>query len=297
MFSKKALWRRTANQIYWMLRDPRIMRIYLACIAAHLRAKYAHNPHLTEIDEAAYRASRRSDRVFVFGSGASLNDITPQEWEHIAEHNTFGFSMFVYQNFVRTDYHLLRELYITKEFDKSFWLPYSQEFVDHLDNNPHFDKTILIAQAGWHAMTVNRMLALKQLRKPRQILRFYTGERSATAPPTFSLKEGVVHSIGTMTDAVNLAVIGGWKHIILTGVDLYDGRYFWEKQHASAQDFGRDPNAVHNTVNNGIIQNIERWRDFLAPHGVKLWVYNPKSLLTSVLPVYTPDAIQDGDAR
>lgn len=291
MASSKPLWRLAANQLYWMLTEPRVLAIWVASLTSYIRAELTDNSHLAEIDEAAYRESRRSDRVFVFGSGASLNDITPQEWEHIAEHNTFGFSMFVYQDFVRTDYQLLRELYITKEFDKSFWLPYSQEFVDYLDNNPHFDKAILITQAGWRSMTVNRMLALKQLHKPRKLLRFHIRERNVTSFPTFCLADGIIHGAGTLTDAINLAVIGGWKHIILTGVDLYDGRYFWEKAHASAEDFGRDSTLAHNTVRNGIIDSLGRWHDFLVQHGVQLWVYNPKSLLTSVLPVYSPDLI------
>lgn len=298
MLSKKALWRRTANQIYWMMREPRVLSVRFACTWAYLREKLTTAPLLSEITETEFRESRRSDRVFIFGSGTSLNTITPSEWAHIAEHDTFGFSLFVYQNFVRTDYHLLREMYIGRELEKSFWLPYSQEFIHFLETNPHFENTILIVQEGWHALTVNRMIAMGMFHKPRQILRFRVGARGTEALPTFSLKEGVVHGAGTLIDAINLAVIGGWKHIILTGVDLYDGHYFWEKNHASAEDFGRDPTQAHNTVNNGILENIERWRDFLAGHGIKLWVYNPRSLLTRVLPVYTPDAIsQDIDGQ
>ncbi len=287
MLSKQALWRRTANQIYWMVTEPRVLGVRLACAAAYLRAQWTPTPHLTPMTEADFKATRRSDRIFIFGSGASLNTITPAEWAHIAEHDTFGFSLFVYQNFVRTDYHLLRELYIGRELEKSFWLPYTQEFVHYLDTNPHFDRTILLVQAGWRSLTVNRMIGLGLLQKPRRILSFYTRERNPNAPPTFSLKNGIVHGAGTLIDAIHFAVIGGWKDIILTGVDLYDGHYFWEKNHASAEDFGRDPRQTHNTVNNGIIQNIERWSEFLAPYGIRLWVYNPQSLLTRVLPVYS----------
>jgi hypothetical protein len=264
---------------------------------SYLRERVTRHPHLTDITYEDYVASRRSDRIFIFGSGASLNDITPEQWTHIAEHNTFGFSLFVYQEFVRTDYHLLRELYIGKEFDRDFWLPYSQEFVDYLDSNPHFDDTILLVQSGWRSMTVNRIIALGLLKKSRKLLRFKTKVRDANALPSFNFEDGIVHGAGTLTDAVNLAALGGWKHLILTGVDLYDGRYFWEAAHANAEDFGRDPNQVHNTVNNGIIDSMARWRDALAEQGIKLWVYNPRSLLTRVLPVYDPanPIFRDGD--
>lgn len=291
MLGKNALWRRTANQLYWMVTEPRVLGVRLACTWAYLHEKMTPHPHLTEISETDFQTSRRSDRLFIFGSGTSLNAISSEEWVHIADYDTFGFSLFVYQNFVRTDYHLLRELYIGRELEKSFWLPYTEEFVRYLDTNPHFENTILIVQAGWRSLTVNRMIARGMLHKPRRLLRFHTLERSPDAPPSFSLKEGIVHGAGTLIDAINFGVIGGWKDIILTGVDLYDGHYFWEKTHASAEDFGRDPQQIHNTVHNGIIENVGRWRDILAERGIRLWVYNPKSLLTRVLPVYTPDLL------
>lgn len=286
MFSKGAKWRRAANDVYWMVTEPRVLRVRLASLWAYWRAGWADTSHLTPITEADFRSSRKSDRVFLFGSGASLNAITPEEWGHIAEHDTFGFSMFVYQQWVRTDYHMLREMYVMRELERDFWLPYSQEFVHYFDTNPHFDNTILLAQSGWRSLTVNRMLALGMFQKPRRILRFRVKEGYQNSEPTFSLKEGIVHGSGSLTDAINLAVIGGWKHIILTGVDLYNACYFWEDAHINARDFGRDPNAIHNTVNSGIIEYIGHWNEILLKHDIHLWVYNPQSLLARVLPVY-----------
>ena len=133
-FGKKAAWRVAANQIWWMITEPRVARIRLACLASYYRAQRTNSP-LTEISEADFRASRKSDRVFIFGSGWSLNELGDADWRHFEKHDTFGFSMFVYQEWVRTDYHLFRELYLTYELDKSFWYPYSQEFAEYLDTN------------------------------------------------------------------------------------------------------------------------------------------------------------------
>ena len=41
--------------------------------------------------------------MFIFGSGASLNAITPTEWTEIERHDTLGFNWFVRQSFVRCD--------------------------------------------------------------------------------------------------------------------------------------------------------------------------------------------------
>jgi len=289
MLGKRAAWRRAANQLWWMLTEPRVLRVRLAGMRAYVQAHFADQSLFTFLDETQFKNTRKSERVFIFGSGWSLNEITPAGWAHIATHDTFGFSMFVYQQWVRTDYHLLREMYVTQELEKDFWLPYSQEFAHFFDTNPHFDQTILLAQSGWRAITVNRMFALGLLKKPRRVLRFKVVEGYADTEPNFSLAQGIVHGAGSLIDAINLAVVGGWRDLVLTGVDLYDGRYFWEDQFANVETFGRDSSQKHNTVQLGIIDNIAHWRDVLAARGVRLWVYNPKSLLTAVLPVYEWD--------
>lgn len=286
MFSKQAAWRVAANEIFWWFTEPRVLGIRLACLWAYLRATLADKSQFTFLSEADFQASRKSERVFVFGSGWSLNEIPPEGWAHMAQHDTFGFSMFVYQKWIRTDYHMLRELYVKKELDRSFWLPYSQEFAEYFDNNPYFDQTILLAQSGWRSLTANRMIMLKLFKKPRRLLLFRVVKGREDTQPSLRLRDGIVHGAGSLTDAINLAAIAGWKHIILVGVDLYDARYFWDDAHLNAADFGIDPNGMHNTVRWGIIENIARWRDILAQHGITLWVYNPKSLLTSVLPIY-----------
>lgn len=271
---------------YWYLKQPRLWRIVATSWWTHWRSQQADLSKLTVLDEADFDATRTSDTVFVFGSGYSLNAITPDEWAYIAQHNTIGFSMFVYQDFVRVDYHLFRELYVGHEFDKSFWLPYTQEFIDYVESNPHYADTILFLQRGWRALTVNRILTMKLFNKPHRVVWFHTGARGSTYPPTARLSEGLVHGAGSLTDALNLAIVGGWKDIVLAGVDLYDSRYFWDREHHAAEDFGRSSTDTHNTVNNGIIENIRLWRDVVAERGITLWVYNPKSLLTEVLPVY-----------
>ena len=48
-----------------------------------------------ELSESELRATRTSDTVFIFGSGASLKDLTVDEWSAIAaEANTISFREF-----------------------------------------------------------------------------------------------------------------------------------------------------------------------------------------------------------
>src|SRR5687767_720284 len=62
------------------------------------------------LTEGELRATRKSDTLFVFGSGASLNAVSASQWQEIGRHDTLGFNWFVRQEFVRCDYHLIREI-------------------------------------------------------------------------------------------------------------------------------------------------------------------------------------------
>jgi hypothetical protein len=241
-------------------------------------------------------ASRRSDTVFVFGSGYSLNAITADQWAAIAEHDTFGFTAFVYQQWVRTDYHLIRG-----GLEGSLaWRAYAEDFCRTLNDNPRFADAVLILQGEYFGMFANQILGYGLIRPGTRIYRYRT--RRGDGLPSLSLDEGIRHSAGTLCDAVNVAVCMGWTNIVLAGVDLYDTRYFWLPPDqtygldpatgllspSSISPRGGAPGDVHNTVRNGIVRIMDDWAGFLArERGIRLSVLNPRSLLSEVMPVYS----------
>jgi hypothetical protein len=84
---------------------------------------------------------------------------------------------------------------------------------------------------------------------------------------------------------VNFAVLMGWTSIVLVGVDLYDRRYFWlPPDVARPEEHNLD--ATHATALGGIVTTLGSWSEQLAPRGIRLYVHNPKSLLSQVLPVW-----------
>lgn len=242
----------------------------------------------------ALRAGRRSDTVFVFGSGYSLNAITPEEWRRIAEHDTFGFTAFIYQQWVRVDYHLLRG-----GVEGSLrWRAYAEEFCAALNRNPRFSDTMFLMQGDYEAQFCNQVLGYGLLRPGARVYRYRTAR--GEGPPTADLDAGLRHVGGTLSDAVNAAACLGWRRIVLTGVDLYDSRYFWlppdktyELDPATGLLRPGDVNLrglgagdMHNTARHGVVRIMGEWRAHLAARGIELVVYNPRSLLTEVMPVY-----------
>jgi hypothetical protein len=249
----------------------------------------------TRLSEGELRAARRSDTVFIFGSGASLNDLSTAEWSHFARHDVFGFNLFYYARWIPVGFHLLRGTY----YGDLRWQTYANEVAAEIRTNPCFAETIVILQEEYTAELGNTLIGSGVLPTRNRIFRYRTAR--ADGLPTHSFREGLRHTAGTLTDAVNCAYLLGWKHIVLVGVDLYDSRYFFLP---ADQTLGQDPatgttigverNAwrgqtaaePHNTARIGIIELMAQWRPALASEGIGLSVYNPRSLLAQVLPVY-----------
>jgi len=120
--------------------------------------------------------------------------------------------------------------------------------------------------------------------------------------PSLCFEWGLSHGKGTLCDAINFAYLGGWKNIVLLGVDLYDSGYFflpkgmneiWDSKEKrlvlSAQSWrGLSVGDTHNTARNGVVNLVGEWATlFNKRSGVSIWTYNPLSLMREKLPVYT----------
>jgi hypothetical protein len=291
--------RHTLHSQAWVLRNRGVaeyVRWNSLLIDAVVRERMARSRYRF-LTDAELIATRQSDTVFVFGSGASLNDITAAEWAHIAAHDTFGFTAFIYQKWIRVRYHLLRG-----GIEGSLlWRAYAEDFCAALNANPNFAETILILQGEYSAMFANQILGYKLIRPNTRVYRYHTAHGDGL--PTRSLSQGVRHIAGTLCDAVNVAVCMGWKNIVLAGVDLYDSRYFWlppDKTYgvnaqgmmvaADRTQRGGRFDDRHNTAVNGVVRTMGEWRDHLErERGIRLSVFNPRSLLADVMPIYRVD--------
>ena len=254
------------------------------------------------LNESQLTGTRKSDTVFIYGSGASLNDITPAEWAHMAEHDTFGFTAFIYQKWIRVGYHLIRG----GVEGSLVWRAYAEDFCASITGNPMFDDAILILQGEYFAMFANQILGYKMIRPNTRIFRYQTARGEGL--PTRSFSEGIRHNAGTLCDSVNVAACMGWKRIVLVGVDLYNSQYYWLPPDKT---FGVDDRGLmvpvdvssrgqrfdqpHNTVRNGMVDTMAAWRSHLErEHGIALSVFNPRSLLASVMPVYRVETANSG---
>ncbi len=252
------------------------------------------------IDEAAIRSARRSQTIYIFGSGYSLNDLSDDDWRQIERHDTMGFSYFSLQNYIRADFHLIRELGLTSHDNgerKDIWRELYGKYARVLRENPHYAGTTYVVQSGWTAYAGNRFVGLGYLPAGARLFRYQNGLRGFH-PPANTFAEGLTHGPATVTDCVNFASVVGWRRIVLCGIDLYDRRYFWNG--SSGKHFqlpGITDRGGGEYAGEGQIESAHRtsvpmrrwaaeWRAHYAAAGISLEILNPKSLLAETLPVH-----------
>ncbi len=289
--------RKLKNAWYWY--NPRTLvkrvLVFLYELDAYLRNRiFQSRYHVVEPD--AFRARQTSDVIFIFGAGASLRDISPEEWAKIDQHNTLGWRLFVYQEYVHADFLMIREV-VWEElglFRVDKHLAEIRRLLNQMTLNPRFQNALLMVQEGWSAVSGNRVFGYRLGPKNHAYLRFRNGRRDKDAPPASTFEEGITHIHGSLTDAVNLAYLGGWKHIVLIGIDLYDMAYFnvpaGEKNPLWVTNL--DPSAPNSTATSGIVDVMKKWADWLKARGVQMYVYNPRSLMTAAMPVFTWEAVE-----
>lgn len=229
------------------------------------------------LDERQLMATRTSDTAFVFGSGRSLVEITPDEWERIAACNTISLREFPRQQWVRADYH------ITSEVD------FVDEYARRIRENPLYAGTVFVVQGGFRAERGNELVGRGLLPRGAPVFRFRRSSRGVVAPPSRRLRDGLVHGFSSIFDATNLAVLLGFRRIVLAGVDLYNKEYFWlppgETRAYEKPDVEGPRSPFASTE--PIVEMLGAWHDVLAADGVELSVRDPRSLAAARLPVFT----------
>jgi hypothetical protein len=226
------------------------------------------------VSEGELRAFKSSDTAFVFGSGRSLLDITPKEWEAIGRFDVVSLREFPRQHWVRATFHLSSEV------------DFIEEYAQRIRENPLYADTVFVVQGGLRGEAGNELIGRGLLPRGARVFRFRRTSRSAYAPP--SRTPGVlVHGYNSIIDATNFAVALGYRRIVLVGADYYNKEYFWlpAGETRAYEKPGIDADTLF-TGHEPIVGMLGRWSELLAQESTELSVFNARSLLAQRLPVF-----------
>lgn len=265
----RALRLRVAVGYYDFLKPPTLARLTALWLRDRLgRRRY----RLLSVRELL--ATRTSETAFVFGSGRSLLEISDAEWERISACNTISLREFPRQRWVRADYH------VTSEVD------FPEEYARRIRDNPLYCETVFVVQGGLRAERGNELVAKALLPPGARLFRFARTSRGRHAPPSRTPRR-LVHGANSILDATNLAVALGFRRIVLAGADYYNKEYFWlpPGETRSYEQEGFTAGSLFSGAE-AVVSMLGDWHDLLAPEGIELAVYNPRSLLAQRLPVF-----------
>ncbi|HXV77470.1 MAG TPA: hypothetical protein VD788_14240 [Candidatus Polarisedimenticolaceae bacterium] len=234
-----------------------------------------------------FRTRKRSDTLVIYGSGFSIRQLTPEDRENLARFDSISFNWFCKSN-IPTTFYTIRE-----QATLPIRIRPGEEVEDLLEtlNGPAYRDTCLIVldMTGhtpeafpWAAdANLDRLhgegVVLTDLRK---------GKPSDFRDDIFEV--GVHHGKNSMTTQLHLAVYLGYRSIVFVGVDLYDCRYFWlgEDEDRVSRDSRNLTRHSRHPTTDATLKAIKATR---RRYRIEMYSFNPKSLLTEVLPAGLPN--------
>ncbi|WP_422689621.1 hypothetical protein [Candidatus Methylopumilus universalis] len=285
--------------MWWFINIPplKILKLFYVSINALIKSGLAKS-NLRVISKKELLLKKKTKRIFIYGSGYSLNKISDKEWRKIKKYDSLGFNGSFHLKKIDFSYHILRAGYET--VDGIFnWKAYANYALSIINGNFHMDKTIFLFPRGIASSFTNNIIGNNLWPKHKPIF-FYNTDRVGTKPHQNVLL-GLPQRAGTLCMAISFAVSMKYEEIVMIGVDLYDNQYFWVPKNKTLNWSSKEEREIisdltvrgisakdkHNTVNNGVVEIVQNWADYLyRTHKVRLTVYNKKSLLAGPVEVF-----------
>jgi len=241
----------------------------------------------------------QKERLFVFGSGWSLNEISDDQWSKIRNSgDTMGFNDIIRLQKTPINYYIIREggenlickllpQKLRVRFSSIFNFSSLRDFNNKIKNNSYMNDTKYIYNVDIKSGFPILHYFLYKIKY--QFIGFYSNmfDRTINWPISRSARN-IPHGSATLFDAINLGYLMGYKEVVLVGVDLYDSSYFYQDKDKTRDydiGLGRSAKDKHKT-SKPVLEIISKWKNFLQAEGVSLYVYNQKSLLKSVIPIF-----------
>jgi hypothetical protein len=245
------------------------------------------------------KTTTNNKRIFIFGSGYSLNSISPKEWKGIRESgDTMSFNAFYHSKFIDLDYYIIRE--ITDSLTFKIFPPTLRKRLNSVFNIKEMKSIFKLIKSN-DKMKNTKYFVLCDKKSGTSILYYMLYKKFINLYGLFSnpydrtinwpisdSSKNIAHGAATLLDAINIAYLLGYKEIVLAGVDLYDRNYFYLKKGVTRnfdKKKGFFANDYHNTSKH-IIETLKMWKPVLKNKGITIKILNPKSLLNEVFEIY-----------
>lgn len=166
---------------------------------------------------------KRSETIFILGSGESINDITDEQWNYISKHDSFGMNKWPIHDFIPTFY------YTNYPRKKAHLYKYLNSVKGSLRR---YNKTVFFisfdraTRRGMHPRVFPEFFP----EQPQCCFYQYQQPIQLEGRKEFNKSdfESTLYYRGGMTLVLDLIDKLGYKNIILLGVDLINNVHFYD---------------------------------------------------------------------
>lgn len=254
---------------------------------------------------------KKSDTVFILGSGESINELQQQDWDYIKQHNIIGLN-YSFVHPVIPDYHLM-EMIPLKEMQDFFCKITSERYkdVDIFFQYRHVIKSKFNLKKYAHKKRLYVHVPHLYPTTQEDVLELYFRDLINKKQSLSQL----IHHNSHIGCAVMFAQILGYKKIVMLGIDLNGGDYFTNsnieseifpknQDYIKINDLRTNHNNItkdfkdgkHPTVNKDLLDNrgclpMDVYfrlynKTILESYGVELFINSKMSLLSKDFEVF-----------
>ncbi|MEN8721598.1 MAG: hypothetical protein ABF335_01790 [Alphaproteobacteria bacterium] len=260
----------------------------------HLTVK--RNTHDLALSIFSYNIARTlktSDTLFILGSGASINELTDADWRKVKSCDSMGLNFWLAHQFV-PNFFMFEESSTPDRKEK-----FNQLLAQRLDD--YQGVTFLykdIERNGLNeyfkaALAKRRFYVVNKIHMP---IFGHTEHNIATKAYAYLQRLGLtkrpMFARGSITVAMAIGSLLGYKKIILLGVDLNNVDYFWDSYSEEQRINSGQPYTIHKTASTEygpvtIIDAVHAMnRYLLQPQSIDLYIGSKSSALYPDLPYY-----------
>lgn len=191
------------------------------------------------------KQKKNSDKIFILGSGPSINELGENEWSHISKHDSWGFNFWFSHPFIPTSY--IVQATSGKDFDQIMKEIMIVRINDYLEKKCIFyARGDMVNAYLFHEKKIGKYL-LDEGFEISYLAEYFIPSGCKVEPEIlvnkmysigcFDLKEnfGVPKFGSTIGLLIPLALMVAYREIILCGIDMnnnshfFDSNYYWKK--------------------------------------------------------------------
>jgi hypothetical protein len=239
---------------------------------------------------------KRSDTLFILGSGSSINQISPERWKVISQHDSVGFNFWPIHSFVPSMYFVET---IQTNPPHDMFEPFCSVARRRAKDYASVPKVVTELR---NAFPEARFAGWEEFPGPWYALRTLPVAANTEAEFAYGLtylrrkglfkQDGRIQAVfkqaSTLSCLIALAIRMQYRIVVLCGMDLKDSRYFYQDpqlypETASLEFSSRTGRHATNSVMPWRITIesviLEMRRQLLDPAGIALYVENRSSAL------------------